>query len=194
MAKIKYICPNTFGVCIVNAPIKFFCPVDVDGESTGTYNPILQGTTVLCSRSSSKLERSWLYLLAAQREQLHQWCWIWTGMNPSRRLALSPPFYRLPILWCDDASIGLEYWDKKWKLNTELSSKYQLTKRIVEYLNYSLQESNRSSVDTSDNDKTLDSWLTLSMCGGQLAPVASTGMSSYFSKLIPVLPPENSSL
>lgn len=36
--------------------------------------------------------------------------------------------------------------------------------------------------------------LTLSMWWGQLCPVASTGMSSYFSKLIPVLLPENSSL
>lgn len=36
--------------------------------------------------------------------------------------------------------------------------------------------------------------LTLSMCGGQLVPVASTGISSYFSKFIPVLLPENSSL
>lgn len=36
--------------------------------------------------------------------------------------------------------------------------------------------------------------LTLSMCGGQLLPVASTGISSYFSKLIPVLLPEKSSL
>lgn len=35
---------------------------------------------------------------------------------------------------------------------------------------------------------------TLSMWGGQFAPVASTGISSYFSKLIPVLPPEKSSL
>lgn len=32
------------------------------------------------------------------------------------------------------------------------------------------------------------------MWGGQLLPVASTGISSYFSKFIPVLPPEKSSL
>lgn len=36
--------------------------------------------------------------------------------------------------------------------------------------------------------------LTLSMWWGQFCPVASTGMSSYFSKLIPVLLPENNSL
>lgn len=36
--------------------------------------------------------------------------------------------------------------------------------------------------------------LTFSIGPGQLLPVASTGMSSYFSKLIPVLLPENSSL
>lgn len=36
--------------------------------------------------------------------------------------------------------------------------------------------------------------LTLSICPGLFVPVASTGMSSYFSKLIPVLLPENSSL
>lgn len=36
--------------------------------------------------------------------------------------------------------------------------------------------------------------LTLSMWGGQLLPVASTGISSYFSKFIPVLLPEKSSL
>lgn len=36
--------------------------------------------------------------------------------------------------------------------------------------------------------------LTLSMWDGQLDPVASTGISSYFSKLIPVLLPEKSSL
>ena len=35
--------------------------------------------------------------------------------------------------------------------------------------------------------------LKLSICGGQLLSVASTRMSSYFSKLIPVLPPEKSS-
>lgn len=32
------------------------------------------------------------------------------------------------------------------------------------------------------------------MWGGQLLPVASTGISSYFSKFIPVLPPAKSSL
>lgn len=32
------------------------------------------------------------------------------------------------------------------------------------------------------------------MWGGQLVPVASTGISSYFSKFIPVLLPEKSSL
>lgn len=42
--------------------------------------------------------------------------------------------------------------------------------------------------------KTNKQQLTLSICGGQLLPVASTGMSSYFSKLMPVLLPENSSL
>lgn len=36
--------------------------------------------------------------------------------------------------------------------------------------------------------------LTLSMWGGQLLPVASTGISSYFSKFMPVLLPEKSSL
>ena len=35
---------------------------------------------------------------------------------------------------------------------------------------------------------------TLSMFGGGLSPVASTGMSSYLSKLIPVLSAQNSSL
>lgn len=35
---------------------------------------------------------------------------------------------------------------------------------------------------------------TLSMLGGGLSPVASTGMSSYLSKLIPVLSAQNSSL
>jgi len=36
--------------------------------------------------------------------------------------------------------------------------------------------------------------ITFSIAAGQLFPVASTGMSSYLSKLIPVLVPENNSL
>ena len=36
--------------------------------------------------------------------------------------------------------------------------------------------------------------LTFSICSGQLSPVASTGISSYLSKLIPVLLAANSSL
>jgi len=35
---------------------------------------------------------------------------------------------------------------------------------------------------------------TLSMCPGQFSPLTSTGMSSYLSKLIPVLVTPNNSL
>ena len=48
-----------------------------------------------------------------------------------------------------------------------------------------------SKLNVSHNNYSHLTSLKLSLCEGPLLPVASTGMSSYFSKLTPVLPPVN---